>query len=462
MPIALDTGVTDQHERIPGDFRRNSLGRPWVANPAGRGRDLLYHRPSGLWPFDSYVGIDPIYSQRGTHTHTLCDYADRGESLTDEFLEAGDELGMTPELQAYVYARWLVFRKAHGITTVHIEQPVVNDVWRVAGTRDRVDAIDGVNFTGDIKTGSNVTKAAYAVQLVAYAHGTPYDCDNDTRLDHVDTDTGRGFIYHFPLTAAVKADTRDGWPDWSLVVVDLDIGRDLGERLVELRDDETHADAFRAIDTPDDTVTLDDARARYATLSDGDRQALEVYWNEHGTDRTDAEQIMASIDAVVAFHDVQTERAERPKSEPLVVTPPKVLDEGVDLDEATIVAAGKRYMALPDDVRPWVTVSGANIRLKAEAGGKPTERRMELLRGLCTLAEFGYDNDDMARAVMAHVIGDEVWQGATVADLLGQLDLGDARLFASICDALAGHANVALHYQLDGRAVLSPSLGGAA
>ena len=205
-------------------------------------------------------------------------------------------------------------------------------------------------------------------------------------------------------------------------------------------------------------ATLEELRERVRSeFSDADRQALTAYFDANNTDRTDAAQVAEAIDAVLGFHDVTTEPVERPQAQPADRPTPKVIDEGADLDAATVDAAGKRYLELPDDTRSWVSVSGARVRLNPDSGGKATERRMELLRGLCALAEAGYDSDDMARAVIAHIIGDDAWAQLPVAQLVADLTLTEARRFAAMCDALAGRADVALHYELDGRAVLSPS-----
>ena len=62
--------------RDPDDFRRNSKDQPLVKHPV-TGRDTPYDRPS-RW-FDDYTGIDPIYANRGTWVHKLCERIDNGE-----------------------------------------------------------------------------------------------------------------------------------------------------------------------------------------------------------------------------------------------------------------------------------------------------------------------------------------------------------------------------------------------
>lgn len=141
---------------------------------------------------------------------------------------------------------------------------------------------------------------------------------------------------------------------------------------------------------------------------------------------------------------------------------PVPVDEGDDLSDGDVAAAGKRYGQLGDDVRPWVTDTGAHIRLSPGHGGRPTVRRFALLRGLCTLAETGYHNDDIVKAIAHHILGDIVWQGATAAAIVAALDVDEAARFARMCDTLAAAGDVSLRYELDGRAVLEPSVIGVA
>jgi hypothetical protein len=166
-------------------WRVNSQGRRWISNPAGEGRDLLYDGASS-WPFDDYAGIDPIYAQRGSWVHTLTELIDAGDMpplfISAEFVAQGVELGIPEDIQKEVATGYLMFRKAHGLTAVHIEVKCVNDEHRVAGTIDRIDrTADGRHVIGDIKTGGVVTRVSTAVQLALYAGSLPYDADTETR-----------------------------------------------------------------------------------------------------------------------------------------------------------------------------------------------------------------------------------------------------------------------------------------
>jgi hypothetical protein len=226
-----------------------------------------------------------------------------------------------------------------------------------------------------------------------------------------------------------------------------------------------HADITAGIrahrDGPE--LTLDEWRAVFDTWEPLKREAFAEYRFEHGItkDATDAERLEAyrDFDENYGFKNVTTvpqmrdvpDATERPAL-------PVVVDEGAELSTGDVEAAGKRYGKLPADTRSWVTVTGSRVRLSPAHGGRPTVRRFELLRGLCALAEAGFDNDDMVRAVAHHILGDIVWDGAPAAAVVAALDLDEAARFARMCDALAGAANVSLRYTDDGRAVLEPSV----
>ena len=166
-------------------WKVNSQGRRWISNPAGKGRALLYDGASS-WPFDSYEGIDGVYAARGSWIHTLTENIDLGITLDDDaaadFGQQGIDLGIPADIQLEIADGYVAFRKAHGLTAVHVEVKCVNDTHRVAGTIDRIDrTADGRHVIGDVKTGGDVVKVATAVQLALYADSLPYDIDTETR-----------------------------------------------------------------------------------------------------------------------------------------------------------------------------------------------------------------------------------------------------------------------------------------
>ena len=178
--MTLDAPV-EWPQRGRGGWWRNYAGQAVVSHPDGGKRRLAYDGASSVWPFQKPYSGDPIHGLRGSFTHDLCDLADRGQPLTEQHYEAAAELDISEELCNYLYARWVVFRKTHGITTVAIEQPYINDGLRVASNADRIDRdADGV-FYGDIKTARQPRKVDYLVQLATIAGALPYDLDADER-----------------------------------------------------------------------------------------------------------------------------------------------------------------------------------------------------------------------------------------------------------------------------------------
>lgn len=488
--ISLDTAEDEQWPQIGrGGHLRNAQGQALVK--IGN-RNRIANGGSDLDPFEEPYTGDPIHGERGTHLHLITDLADTEQSLDDypQVIADGVALGISEAKQRHAYDNWNDFAAHHGMHVFvdHIEQIVANAELLIASNIDRLILFaEGAEaFVGDTKTARHVDRRSYLLQATLYTHpGTlPYNPETGAFGEWpAPINRKRAYLFHLSSGELVEADddTPDAWPTWKLIPLDLSVGWEQWNAICAARDfdysvafgddftqiaapltppaggEQPATDPERTATAPGSVATLDEARARYRALSDGDKASVAAYWERNGTDMTDATQIMESIDAVENFDDVHTEPVARPEPPPVVVQKPLEFSEGLTLDDATIDAAGRRYLALDDDVRSWVSVSGALVRLKPP-GGKPTERRMELLRGLCALAEAGFDADDMARAVLAHVIGDEAWQGAPVADLVGTLDLPEARRFAHLCDAVAGAEGVALHYQLDGRAVITPSV----
>ncbi len=248
---ALDmlAGDPPRYPHKPGDFHRHpETGAPYVNDPtettkAGKPRRVMYGRPSNFGsPLDNpyslikwldrckligaaLMDLDYEYvlanqdndkvldgvvakckelaggnlaADRGTHIHLLLERYDKGEGWGD-LLDVGQALGIPTELQNQIIRQWKAFRARLGVTALAVEQTVVNDRWRLAGTLDRLDVtsepiltaygiLDGA-FVGDIKTGGLTVGndgqpnywVKYPVQLAAYVDGVPYDTDTDER-----------------------------------------------------------------------------------------------------------------------------------------------------------------------------------------------------------------------------------------------------------------------------------------
>lgn len=145
-----------------------------------------------------------LAADRGTHIHLLTEYNDNGRPWNEDWqqlLADGVALGIPRDLQLHIVHQWAAFRIRLGLTELAVEQTVVNDRWRLAGTLDRLDSPDhdiltaygilesGQPFVGDIKTGGLTVGTdgqpnywvKYPVQLAAYVDGVPYDTDTDER-----------------------------------------------------------------------------------------------------------------------------------------------------------------------------------------------------------------------------------------------------------------------------------------
>ena len=193
-----------------GGFQRNGNGRPYIADPDGRlvGSGPRKGQPTRIpyWSTSSFAQVidspfDPptwgpstLPADRGTHIHTLTERFDRKQSYKD-LIADGEELGITEEQQVAAVTAWAKMLADNGLEVVAIEQPVVDDGWRCAGTLDRVVrctrdlrfVLDtgamvipaGTCVVLDLKTGG-LRKTA-AVQVASYAHSVPYDVVAESR-----------------------------------------------------------------------------------------------------------------------------------------------------------------------------------------------------------------------------------------------------------------------------------------
>jgi hypothetical protein len=304
---ALDllAGDPPRYPHVPGDFHRHpETGAPYVNHPTdttkdGRPKRVMYGRPSSFGaaldnPFslikwkdrEELVGaaileLDYEYilanrddkkvldgiaadcyeaagshlaADRGTHIHLLCEYHDRGEHIPLDVIRDGERLGIPKALQGQIVEQWRLFRARLGLTALAVEQTVVNDRWRLAGTLDRLDVSDydhltafgvleaGVPFVGDIKTGGLTVGndgqpnywVKYPVQLAAYVDSVPYDVETDERYpwnnagdwdDWCDPNPDIALIYHYDLARALAGEVVD----WQAIPVNVRAGREGGD-----------------------------------------------------------------------------------------------------------------------------------------------------------------------------------------------------------------------------------------
>lgn len=130
----------------------------------------------------------------GTALHRLAEQLDRGE-LTD--LDRVPEQ-FRPDLEAYR-------RATAGFRYECIEQLMVSDEWRCAGTPDRLGFLPGDPLMKvlDIKTGSvEYGMSKIAMQLAVYANSLLYNVETGERT-RLDIDLNRAIVVHLPAGQGV-------------------------------------------------------------------------------------------------------------------------------------------------------------------------------------------------------------------------------------------------------------------
>jgi hypothetical protein len=124
----------------------------------------------------------------GTALHKLCERLDRGQPL-----------GRVPAPHDADIRAYEACMKKYGITHRAIEQFLVHDSWRVAGTTDRISDIDGTTVIADIKTGDIDRILKIVMQLAMYQLSTPYDVATDRRIEVPwKTNPHRALVIHLP------------------------------------------------------------------------------------------------------------------------------------------------------------------------------------------------------------------------------------------------------------------------
>lgn len=127
----------------------------------------------------------------GTALHELTEAIDRGELVAGPYPEILDGYAVDAILDAYRAA-------TADLKCVAIEERLVQDVLKVAGTCDRVVEYDGTRYVADVKTGSiDLGTLKIAAQIGVYAHSYVYDVATGERTPH-GASTNRGIIIHLP------------------------------------------------------------------------------------------------------------------------------------------------------------------------------------------------------------------------------------------------------------------------
>ena len=462
--IALDLFTTPGDVVWPqlgrGGFMRNANGAAVVSHPDGGKRTLIYKGASAWWPFAEPYDGDPIYGERGTWVHTLCDMLDHDEHVPDSFTAQGVDLGISDPLQDHIAVTWRTFRTAHDIDIHAIEQTFVNDRYKCASNADRIVSIGGGPWTvGDIKTSGNVTKTIYAAQLAMIAGSKMYYPTTGERTDWSNPiDATAGYIFWFPLNAALKADGPDSWPDWSLIRVDLADIIATCDTLAAIRDAGA-PDCFTTIKPAADAAAdrMAALKARYGALSNGDRARFVAL----GVDMDDADAVEAGLDSVDPF---TAEPEPLPVAEVKAATVPELTattDEGALLTDDQAETVRAHYNKLSHNQRQWIAPiatdaqrGGAGIGMKETA----THRRGFLVTALSKFAAE-YVNDDAGsaieadgvfRAVLALVVDDLAWSDHPIGAIVATLTAEQAQALSGNVNAVIGQL-FEISYTDDGR-----------
>lgn len=146
-----------------------------------------------------------IAAERGTHGHELTEDHDNEVDWVGR-AERGEDLGIPKAVADALVAAWAKMLVEFDLEILAVETKCVDDVWRQAGTLDRIARLRkdlrfiqptgeivvvpaGTVLILDIKTGKLRLDAGgfvsywhgYSVQLASYAQSVPYDPDTDTR-----------------------------------------------------------------------------------------------------------------------------------------------------------------------------------------------------------------------------------------------------------------------------------------
>ena len=205
-----------------------------------------------------------LAAERGTHHHELTEDVDKDRDPVER-MAAGEDLGVPIPVQKALVAAWSAMLATHDIEILATEATCVDDVWRQAGTLDRVcrlrKPLTFITVTGefvtlpagwvgilDIKTGKlrldrNGFVAfwqGYSVQLASYAQSDRYDPDTNVRSPwEWPIDQQWAVIAHLDVLAAL-----DGEAVCRLVLVNLEAGRHAGALCVAGKAWEKRVDVF--------------------------------------------------------------------------------------------------------------------------------------------------------------------------------------------------------------------------
>ncbi len=424
----------------------------------------------------------------GTALHAMTELADAGAPL------ANIPPALAPDLAAY--------RLATGpLEHLAIENFVVLDDWKVAGTFDRLVRMpDGRTLIADLKTGQDLAYSwrSISVQLAIYAHGVLYDDGHRTPLP-ADVDLTTALVIHLPVGKATctlhELDIAAGWEAFqhSMWAREWRQRRDLA-RPIQLSSppsasptDTVEAPPAPVVSTANGSsveggapaaATLA-ARAARLRAIDGASAWLAARWPQGAPRLADlvdpayvaaVERLLSACEAqfVVPFAPEvdATLTAPRNPMPTAVDKPPATVwqrpDDGGPADPAAIDVLRRNAGGLPKDLQALMQAWGAQaLRAGRDivTGDGHTVRSFEVLRAMVNAAmvladKWGHD-DELLRIHLAAALDDEtvMQPSIEVGAAFASLTVDQARALAAAFEH-AYDAGSAVGFDNDGRPVL--------
>lgn len=434
-----------------------------------------------------------LAADRGTHHHELTEDHDNEVDWINR-AERGEDLGVSQPVQAALVAAWSKMLEQFDIEILAVEATCVDDLWRQAGTLDRIcrlrKPLRFITTTGeyvelpagwvgilDLKTGKlRLDRSGfvsywhgYAVQLASYAHSVRYNPDTDERTDwEWSIDQQYAVIAHLDILAALEGEAV-----CRLVLVDLEAGRHAGALCVAAREWEARTNVFSipvdelavrvpvagqvAVSTPSAVlpegvdIALNSASIGPASPVLAETVAVPEPTNApapHGLAGGDTEGAFAS-----APTGAGTANSRRKKPAPTTArdghaarkavdrlhTKP---DEGAQSTPGTFATLQSHYQQLPEDAKDWVkTLSNqadaAGVPFTAKGDGNRTVRRFELLAALVNLAKEQTELAPLRELVTAVIGTHDIYTDKPLGHLIGSMNAIEAARFAALANGTA-------------------------
>lgn len=270
--------MTDTLTTITPDIDRDRWGRPMILPPGG-GKKVAYTRATTLagaiedlnglitWKISRAVlGIvdrpDLLLSAAAHREdkkklYKLCDDAlEAGgtssaatigtalHSFTEQ-IDRGLPAGAIPDAYRADIAAYE--KTTANLERLHVEQLLVVDDLKVAGTPDLIVRYQGENYIADKKTGSIDYPHKMAAQLALYAHGMFYDVRTGEREPLPAVNGQRGLIIHLPA----------GTGQCSMHWIDLAAGWEAVQLAVQVREWRKHKGLLAPLEQDQFTAATD-------------------------------------------------------------------------------------------------------------------------------------------------------------------------------------------------------------